>query len=114
MKKILLLSVMGLIVLTGCGSKKEEKKEIIIGSWKTSYELGAFGEVTERYIFKEKGECIRELITTSDIVNKCTYEIKEDEIRIIWEDKLDQESYTKYIAMDDKTIMIGNYKYIKE
>ena len=94
--------------------KKQEEK--LLGTWETKYELGAFGEVSEKYIFKENKECIRIINTGNDITNNCTYEFNEDrsKIRIIWEDKIDKESYSKYEEVDDKTIIISEHTYKKE
>ena len=118
MKKIIILVC--LILMTGC-SKAEEKeikkeKENIIGSWVTTYDLGAFKGVSEKYIFKENNECVRILNTGSEITDSCTYEFNEDKskIRIIWENKIDKESFSKYVEVDEKTIMISEHTYKRE
>ena len=115
MKKIMIFLM--LLIMVGCKTKtKEEEKDKIIGSWETKYSLSVFGEVTESYVFKENHECIRMLNTGSDIVNKCTYEFDEEKenIRIIWENKLDKERYDRYIEIDDNNIMIAEHKYTRK
>ena len=119
MKKIIPIIVL-ILVVVGCGNKKEQEskkqQEKIIGTWETKYELLSFGEVTESYVFKEKGECVRILNTGSDIVDKCTYELNEekDGIRIIWENKMDKERYSRYVEIDDNDIMIDEHKYTRK
>ena len=109
-----------MLLITGCGAKEKQKakeeQEKILGTWEAKYELSVFGEVSETYTFKEEGKCVRVLNAGNDIADNCTYEFNEDktEIRILWEDKLDQESYSKYIEIDDNTIMIGEHKYEKK
>lgn len=118
MKKVLI--VMLLLLTAGCGknSKSESKKlqDKLLGTWETKYELSVFGEVTESYVFKENGECVRMLNTGSDIANKCTYEFDEsrDNIKIVWEDKLDKERYDKFIEIDDNNIMIAEHKFTRK
>ena len=94
MKKVIV--ILSLLLFTGCMSKEEKElkkqEEKLLGTWETKYELGAFGEVSEKYIFKKNNECIR----------------------IIWEDKIDKESYSKYEEVDDKTIIISEHIYKKE
>lgn len=113
MKKNIATVILCVITLIPIGTtcKSEEKK--IIGTWKTSYELKPFGIVEERYIFKKNGKCERILKMENELTNNCTYKIKEDKIRIIWNNKLDKKSYTKYSKINEKTIMIGTYKFIK-
>ena len=114
MKK-LLFSLVVVMLLTGCNSKKEEtKKQGIIGSWTTKYELSVIGEVSESYVFKEKGKCVRILNAGSDIVDECTYEIKDNEIRIIWDNKIDKESFSKYVEITDNKILIGEHTFERE
>ena len=115
MKKITI--VLLLILTVGCGKVKEKTiEEKIIGTWETKYTLSAFGEITESYIFKEKGKCIRMLYTGTDIVNECTYELNEekDKIRIIWENKLNKENYDKLLEIDENNIMIAEHKYTRK
>ena len=113
MKKILVFII--LILMVGCG-KVEKEEDKLIGTWETKYNLSVFGEVTESYVFKENKECVRMLNTGSDIVNKCTYEFNEekDEIRIIWDNKLDKERYDRYIEIDDNNIMIAEHKFTRK
>ena len=115
MKKLLIMLV-PIFLLTGCGTKTEEQKkeDNLIGTWTTSYELGAFGEISEKYTFKKDGQCVRTLNAGSDIVDECTYEINESGIRIIWENKIDKENFSKYVEVDDNTIVIGEHTYKKE
>lgn len=109
------IGILGIIlIISGCGKKEKKPEEKIIGTWETKYELSVFGEVTEGYSFKEKGQCVRMLNAGTDIVEKCTYEITEEGIRIIWEDKMDKETYSKYIEIDEDTIMIGEHKYTRK
>lgn len=109
-KKMMIVGGM-MLLLTGCG---KEKKNTIIGTWETKYEMNVFGEVTETYTFKEGNECVRILNAGSDIIEECTYEIKDKEIRIIWENKIDKESYSKYIEIDENTIAIAENKYTRK
>ena len=116
MKKLIVIMIC-LVVLTGCGkteTEEEKKQENIIGKWITKYELSVFGEVTEEYVFKENNECVRMLNTGSDIVEECTYEITDEGIRIIWESKIDKESFSKYVEIDENTIYIAEHKYTRE
>lgn len=113
-KKIILLTVMTVLLTGGCKAKEKTKEEKILGTWETQYELSVFGQITEGYSFKEDGKCVRMLNTGTDIANNCTYEMKEDEIRIIWDDKLDKETYSRYLEIDEDTIMIGEHKYIRK
>ena len=117
MKKYLFM-VLSLLLLTGCGLKKktdmEVKKENIIGKWTTSYQLGSLGQIKESYTFKKDGKCVRTLNAGSDIVDECTYEITDQGIRIVWESKIDKESYSKYVEIDENSILIGEHTYQKE
>lgn len=106
MKKIYILGI--LFLLSGC---IKSKQGVLIGTFETTYELGAFGKVIERYQFKEDGRCIRTLKAGNDITRTCTYEIKKDKIKIVWNDKLDKEHFDTYKKIDKNTVMIGNYKY---
>ena len=112
MKKIL-LAILCTIIVTGCGSKE---KDAILGTWKTSYELGELGSITEVYEFKEDGKCVRILNAGSDIVDECTYEYNEDKtkIKIVWEDKLDKESYSSYSANSDSEIVIAGRVFVRQ
>ena len=118
MKKLMIL--LSLVLLTGCASKeekelkKQEKK--LLGTWETKYELGAFGEVSEKYTFKKENKCIRTINTGTDITDDCTYEFNEDrtQIRILWDNKLDKDGYSKFEVVDDNNIMISEHKYTKQ
>ena len=111
------IAIIILLIFTGCGTKsnkiKEENKQGIIGTWITKYELSVFGETTETYIFKKDNKCVRILNAGNDITNNCTYELNEDKtkIRIIWDDKIDKESYSKYVEIDDNKILIGEHTF---
>ena len=105
-KKAIIVGGMALL-LTGCGKEKNE----LLGTWETKYEMSVFGEVTESYTFKEENKCIRIFNAGSDIIEECTYEVKEGKIRIIWENKIDKESYSKYIQIDENTIAIAENQY---
>ena len=107
MKKILII-LLTVMCLTGCGKKKDE----LLGTWETNYELGAFGVVTETYEFKEEGKCIKTLDAGTIVTNDCTYEFNEDksEIRVVWEDKTDKESYSNF-SLDKDTLVIGSRTY---
>lgn len=111
MKKILLI-VLLCVVVTGCG----KEKDAIVGTWKTSYELGDIGTITETYEFKENGICTRNLNAGSDIIDECTYEFNEDktQIRIIWDNKLDKESYSTYSMNGESEINIAGRIYTKQ
>ncbi len=117
MKKVIAMLI-GILLLTGCGIKEkteeEQKQENIIGTWKTTYKLSVIGEVSEKYTFKEKEKCVRVLNAGTDIVDECTYEITEEGIRIIWKNKIDKESYSKYVEIDNDTILIGEHTYQRE
>ncbi len=118
MKKIYIIALLGFFLLTGCKSN-EEKEEIkkqqnIIGKWNTTYEIGAIGKVKESYLFKKNGKCIRILNAGNDIIDECTYDLKDNQIKIIWNNKLDKKSYSKYVEIDEKQIQIGDHIYKKE
>lgn len=110
MKKYLIF-VLTILCLTGCG----KKKDALLGTWEASYELGAFGVVTETYEFKEDGKCVKTLNAGTIVTNECTYEFNSNktEIRIIWNDKSDKESYSNYLLNDDK-LTIGTREYSKK
>lgn len=110
MKKILVL-VLGIVLLTGCG-----KKDSFLGTWTTSYELPSFGNVTETYEFKENGVCIRTLNVGNDIVEDCTYEWNEGktEIRIVWDSKLNKEDFSTYSQNGATEIKIGGRTFTKK
>lgn len=112
MKKYLFI-ILTIICLTGCGKKEEVNS--LLGNWETSYELGAFGNVTESYEFKENGECIQSLNAGSTIITECTYQLnnEKNKIKIVWEDKKDKDSYTDY-SLNDNELIIGTRKYIKK
>ena len=110
MKKVLVL-VLGVVLLTGC-----EKKDNFLGTWTASYELPAFGTVTEKYEFKENGVCTRTLNTGSDISEECTYEFNQDktEIRILWNSKLNKEDFSTYSELSETQIKIGERVFTKQ
>ena len=114
MKKVILVALLCLMVTTGCG--KDEEKDAILGTWKTSYELGALGTVTEAYEFKEDGVCTRTLNAGSDIIDECTYEYSEDKtkIKIVWDDKLDKEAYSTYSMDSNSQITIAGRVFIRQ
>lgn len=113
MKKVLLAALLCTLVVTGCG---EKEKDALLGNWKTSYELGDLGTITESYEFKEKGVCTRTLNAGSDIVDECTYEFNEDktQIRIVWDDKLDKESYSSYSMNGENEVTIAGRVFARQ
>lgn len=113
MKKVLLATLLCVMVATGCG---EKEKDSMLGTWKTSYELGALGTVTETYEFKEEGVCTRTLNAGSDIVDECTYEYNEDrtKIRIVWDDKLDKESFSTLSINSETEITLAGRNFTKQ
>ena len=106
-----LIVVLGLILLTGCSNKN-----IILGTFKTNYEISSIGNVVEKYEFKEKGKCVRTIITTTEINTDCTYEFNKNKskIKINWEDKIYKDEFSDYEEIDKNNIKIGNYTYIRE
>ena len=110
MKKILVL-ILGTVLLTGCS-----KTDSFLGTWVASYELPSFGNVTEKYEFKENGICTRTLNAGSDIIEDCTYEWNEDqtEIRIVWNSKLNKEDFSTYTKNSDHEIKIGERIFTKQ
>lgn len=112
MKKVLLATLLCVMVATGCG----KEKDAILGTWKTSYELGALGTVTETYEFKEGSVCTRTLNAGSDIVDECTYEYNEDKtkIRIVWDNKLDKESYSSYSMNGENEVTIAGRVFARQ
>jgi len=108
-KKAIIVGGM-LLVITGCGKAKNE----LLGTWETKYEMNVFGEVKESYTFKEDNECVRIFNAGSDIIEECTYEVKDKEIKIVWDSKIDKKSYNKYVKIDENTIAIGNNKYTRK
>ena len=115
MNKKKIMTVASMLLLTGCASKLSTKQKLI-GTWESKYELSVFGEVTETYSFKEDGKCVRVLNAGNDMADNCTYEFnkEENEIRIVWDNKIDKESFSEYIEVDKNTIMIGEHKFIKK
>ncbi len=111
--KRLLISLLLVLVITGCS---KTKKEEVLGTWQTTYEMNVLGTITETYTFKENGICVKELKTKTDIVNDCTYEFNKEknQIRIIWDNKLDKESFSKFEIINENSIMIGEHKYEKK
>lgn len=110
MKKILVL-FLDIVLLTGCG-----KKDNFLGTWSASYELLSFGNITEKYEFKENGVCTRTLNAGTDIVEECTYEWNEDKtkIRILWDSKLNKDDYSTYSKISDNEIKIGEIVFTKQ
>lgn len=106
------LCLFGIMLVTGCGTKKDT----FFSSWTTSYEIPAFGIITEQYDFKEDGTCVRILKTSSDIVENCTYEWNEDKtkIRIVWDSKLDKDAFYNYSKTSDNEIVIGARTFTKQ
>ena len=117
MKKVLPIMILVLILTAGCGKTEEQKKkDKLLGTWETKYTLAVFGEVTESYVFEKEGKCVRTVTTDQDIKNDCTYEFdsNNEKIRILWDNKLDKENYSKYEMIDDNTIKIGENTYTKK
>jgi len=112
MKKRLII-ILTILCLTGCGEKKEI--DPLLGTWETSYELGAFGVVSESYEFKENGECIQSLNAGSTITTECTYQLNDEktEIKIVWKDKNDKDSYVDYSLNNDE-LKIGTRTYTRK
>ena len=109
MKKIIPLIIV-LFILTGC-----KKTNSIIGEWETKYDISVFGEVTDKYIFKENNECEKIVNAGTEIKLDCTYEFNDDKtkIKISWDGKLYDE-YVSYEMTDKDTIKIGEYTYVKK
>ena len=117
MKKtsLVVLSLVALVLITGCGkSKEEQERDKVIGKWTAKFEMAGLSG-TETYSFKKDGKCVRIVNTGSDISNDCTYEFNANnsEIKIIWTDKIDKKSFSKFTQVDDKTIIIGTRQYSK-
>ena len=110
MKKYVIF-LLSILCLTGCG---KEKVDPLLGTWETSYELGAFGTVVETYEFKENGLCVKTLNTGSDIIEDCTYEFNEDktQIKIVWDSKQNKDEYTNY-SLNNDILLIGAREYKK-
>ena len=106
MKKIII--ILSLLLLIGCS-----KKDNILGTWETNYDVSGIGNVTEKYTFKENNKCIRTIITTTNINTDCTYTFNKDKnkIKIDWEDKLYKDEFSDYEEIDKNNIKIGNYTY---
>ena len=109
MKKIIV--ILTLILLTGCS-----KKDVILGTWKTSYDVGGIGNVIEKYTFEKDNKCIRTIKTTTEINTDCTYTFNNDktQIKIDWEDKLYKDEFSDYEEIDKNNIKIGNYTYTRK
>ena len=109
MKRIII--VICLLLLSGCS-----KKELIIGSWETSYEINGIGKIKEIYNFEKNNKCIRTIIIDSEINTDCTYEFNQDktQIKILWDDKLYKDDYSNYEEINKNKIKIGNYTYTRK
>ena len=109
MKKIIV--ILGLILLTGCS-----KKDTLIGTWKTNYNVSGIGSVVEKYSFENKGKCKRIIITTTQITNNCTYEFNKNKtkIKIDWSDKLYKNEFNDYKEINKDKIQIGLNTYTRE
>ena len=106
MKKIIVIGV-GLLLLTGCGKKENE----IVGTWSTQYELGVYGEITQTYEFDKNKTCKKILVTNMEIEKNCTYEVKEDIIKITYEDG---QVYEAPYRKEKDGLVIGGYKHKKQ
>lgn len=107
MKKGILIVM--ILILTGCS------KNALIGTWKTEYEIKGIGKIEEKYTFKDKGKCVRSIVTTTTINTDCTYKFNKNntKIQINWENKLYKDNYDEYKEIDKKNIKIGSYTYTK-
>ena len=112
MKKNIIF-LLAVLCLTGCGKKNEV--DPLLGTWETSYELGAFGIVSESYEFKENGECVQLLNAGSIITTECTYQLNDEKtkIKIVWEGKNNKDSYVDY-SLNNNELKIGTRTYTRK
>lgn len=88
-KYIVLLLLVSVLFITGCGAKKEG----IVGKWKTD-----FASSTYTYTFNEDGTCSYEYGSTK---MECTYKTKGEKLSILY--KGNTASFdTTYSIKDDE------------
>lgn len=87
------------------------KQNNLIGKWKTSYELGSLGEVTQIYEFKKDGTCKKTLKTDMNIELNCTYKIEDDKMTIKYEN--DTQTVVTIIK-EDNGYIIGGYLHKRQ
>lgn len=104
-KKVILLGI-GLLFVTGCGSKKDE----LLGKWTTKYEMGMYGEVTQIYEFNKDKTCKRIIVTDMKIEKECTYEKTENTIEIKYNDG---DADTVNYRFEEKGAVIDGFTYTK-
>ena len=102
-KKFVFLVVL-ILLFTGCSNNK------IIGKWQREYNIEVFGTIVETFEFKKNNECIRTISYGNVMTFDFKYEIENNKIKIVCEEKLDKD-FQNFELIDNNHIEINGYGY---